>query len=276
MDAVNMEELSGAKHHFFVNSDLVMILNGTPKNATFMREGDIYHVVEPRILIVLEGSADVRINLEDYHLQKGCVVMIGSDTIGEFKRCSDDVCGIGIALREGFDISKEIVMKKEPAEFNCWLRMMYLLWDVLHLSPYRKDTVHHLISAIVTDMQYLEEAKEQKEQTTQKTRQKQQFQHFKQLVSKHCGSERTIPFYAEQMNITPHHLSAIIKRISGKSVMYWVNRAVIQKAKLLLRTKPLMAYEVAHQLNFPSDSAFSKFFKRETGMTVKQYQESAL
>ena len=58
--------------------------------------------------------------------------------------------------------------------------------------------------------------------------------------------------------------------------MYWVNRAVIQKAKLLLRTKPLMAYEVAHQLNFPSDSAFSKFFKRETGMTVKQYQESAL
>ena len=68
-------------------------------------------------------------------------------------------------------------------------------------------------------------------------------------------------------------MSAIIRKASGHSVMYWVNRATIQEAKLLLKTNNAMGYEIADQLHFSSASAFSKFFKRETGMTPKMYQE---
>ncbi len=85
--------------------------------------------------------------------------------------------------------------------------------------------------------------------------------------------ERSIPFYADLLHITPHHLSAIIKKASGQSVMYWINRATVQEAKLLLKTNKLMAYEIANRMNFTSASAFSKFFKRETGMTPRTYQE---
>ena len=35
-----------------------------------------------------------------------------------------------------------------------------------------------------------------------------------------------------------------------------------------------MAYEIANRMNFPSASAFSKFFKRETGLTPRAYQET--
>ena len=34
-----------------------------------------------------------------------------------------------------------------------------------------------------------------------------------------------------------------------------------------------MGYEIAHRLHFPNASAFSKFFKRETGLTPREYQE---
>ena len=55
--------------------------------------------------------------------------------------------------------------------------------------------------------------------------------------------------------------------------MHWVNRATIQEAKVLLKTNDAMGYEIAHRLHFPNASAFSKFFKRETGMTPREYQE---
>lgn len=37
-----------------------------------------------------------------------------------------------------------------------------------------------------------------------------------------------------------------------------------------------MAYEIANRMNFPSASTFSKYFKRETGMTPRAYQESII
>ena len=77
------------------------------------------------------------------------------------------------------------------------------------------------------------------------------------------------------MHVTPHHLSATIKKASGQSVMYWINRATVQDAKILLKTNGAMGYEIAYRLNFPSASAFSKFFKRETGLTPRMYQERA-
>ena len=56
--------------------------------------------------------------------------------------------------------------------------------------------------------------------------------------------------------------------------MYWINRATVQEAKLLLKYNGMMAYEVADHMNFPSASTFSKFFKRETGMTPLAYQNT--
>ena len=55
--------------------------------------------------------------------------------------------------------------------------------------------------------------------------------------------------------------------------MQWVHRALVQEAKLLLQANELMLFEIAYRLNFPSASAFTKFFKRETGITPTQYQE---
>jgi len=35
-----------------------------------------------------------------------------------------------------------------------------------------------------------------------------------------------------------------------------------------------MMYEIADRLHFPNPSFFSKFFKRETGMTPAEYRQS--
>ena len=56
--------------------------------------------------------------------------------------------------------------------------------------------------------------------------------------------------------------------------MYWINRAVALRAKVLLKTTDLMTYEIAERLNFPNSPAFNNFFKRETGVTPRMYRIS--
>lgn len=231
-------------------------------------------MVEPRFILVLEGSAEVCINLQDYHIEKGNVMLSPADTIVEVNKISDDARVTVIVFRDSIEMSDEVVYKTSPAEFDRLLRMYYLLWDVVHLAPYRRKTVQYLSKTIVADVQELNEVVAQNVQNEGSTRTQELFLQFKRLIKQHCVQERSIPYYASQLHVTPHHLSATIKKASGQSVMYWINRTTIQEAKLLLKTNGMMAYEIANCMNFPSASAFSKFFKRETGLTPRAYQET--
>ena len=274
VDNLNLNEVLSQQDKFFVNDDLILIFNGNVQRILVFSKEEIYQMVEPRFILVLEGSAEVCINLQDYHIKKGNVMLIPADTIVEVDNISDDARVMAIVFRDSVEMSDEVVYKTSPAEFDRLLRMYYLLWDVVHLSPYRRKTVQYLSKAIVADVQELNDVVSQNVQNEGSTRTQELFLQFKRLIKQHCMQERSIPYYASQLHVTPHHLSATIKKASGQSVMYWINRATIQEAKLLLKTNGMMAYEIANRMNFPSASAFSKFFKRETGLTPRAYQET--
>ena len=273
MDNIDINELSEQMERIMMTDDVVVVLNGHLQHTRFLEEGKIYQIIEPRLVLAMQGQADICINLQDYHLEKGSLMLLPSDTIIEPKAVSDDARVVAIVFREGINFTDEIVLNASPAEFSRILRMIYLTWDILQLKPYRRKTVQNLLQSIVSNIQYIKDIADESEKHDQSSRTQDLFMQFKRLVHKHCMSERSIPFYASQLHVTPHYLSAIIKKASGQSVMYWINRATIQEAKLLLKTNNAMGYEIADQLHFPSASAFSKFFKRETGMTPKAYQE---
>ena len=273
MDNIDINELSEQMERIMMTDDVVVVLNGHLQHTRFLEEGKIYQIIEPRLVLAMQGQADICINLQDYHLEKGSLMLLPSDTIIEPKAVSDDARVVAIVFREGINLTDDIVLNIPPAEFSRILRMIYLTWDFLQLKPYRRKTIQNLLQSIISDIQYIKDIADESEKHDQSTRTQDVFMQFKRLVHKHCTSERSIPFYASQLHVTPHYLSAIIKKASGQSVMYWINRATIQEAKLLLKTNNAMGYEIADQLHFPSASAFSKFFKRETGMTPKAYQE---
>lgn len=273
MDNIDINELSKQQERIMMTDDVVVVLNGHLQHTRFLEKEKIYQIVEPRLVLGMDGQADICLNLQDYHLEKGCLLLLPSDTILEIKNVSDDARVVALVFREGINLTDEIVLNASPAEFSRILRMIYLTWDILQLKPYRRKTIQNLLQSIISDIQYIKDIADESEKHDQSTRTQDVFIQFKRLVHKYCFSERSIPFYASQLHVTPHHLSAIIRKASGQSVMYWVNRATIQEAKLLLKTNDAMGYEIADQLHFPSASAFSKFFKRETGMTPKMYQE---
>ena len=98
------------------------------------------------------------------------------------------------------------------------------------------------------------------------------FRQFTRLLNEHYKRERSVGFYARQLCITPKYLTTLIKRISGKSVSEWIDNYVILEAKTLLKYSNMSVQEIAYHLNFPNQSFFGSYFKRNTGMSPSQYK----
>lgn len=98
------------------------------------------------------------------------------------------------------------------------------------------------------------------------------FRQFTELLGEHYTRERSVGYYARQLCITPKYLTTLIKRISGKSVSEWIDSYVILEAKTLLKYSNMSVQEIAYYLNFPNQSFFGSYFKRNTGMSPSQYK----
>ena len=98
------------------------------------------------------------------------------------------------------------------------------------------------------------------------------FNQFMSELTKHYMQERSVGFYAGQLHLTPKYLTTLIKRISGKSVSEWIDSYVILEAKTLLKYSNMSVQEIAYYLNFPNQSFFGSYFKRNAGMSPSQYK----
>lgn len=98
------------------------------------------------------------------------------------------------------------------------------------------------------------------------------FRQFTELLGEHYKHERSVGFYARQLCITPKYLTTLIKRISGKSVSEWIDNYVILEVKTLLKYSNMSVQEIAYYLNFPNQSFFGSYFKRNAGMSPSQYK----
>lgn len=276
IDSVNLQRLTGTDSRIFNNDAVSIILNGRPSDSTFLHEGEAYQLPEPRLLLLLKGEADVHLDLEQYHMKKGMAVLSSPDTILEFERIGQDaeVCAIGI--KEAVQVSESIVTSMPAKDFELLLRMMYLLWDMASREPFRREAVLQMVGAMVANVQHIKQASDSSSNVTPPSRSQELFRQFKTLVSRHCERERNIPFYADLLHISPHHLSAVISQASGHSVMYWINRAAVLRAKVMLRSSDMLTYEISERLHFANPPAFNNFFKRETGLTPKEYREYTL
>jgi len=92
------------------------------------------------------------------------------------------------------------------------------------------------------------------------------------LVNQHLREERNLKFYADRLCISPKHLSLLIKETTGLSANRLITDAVIHEAKRLLQNSGNSVKEISYLLNFPNQSFFGKYFKREVGLSPSNYQ----
>lgn len=104
------------------------------------------------------------------------------------------------------------------------------------------------------------------------SRKEQLFIQFIELVTNQYKKEHQVNYYAKQLNITAKYLSAICTTISKRKPSEWIDDNIISEALFLLKESGSSILEVSEELNFRSQSYFTKFFYRKVGMTPSEYK----
>ncbi len=84
----------------------------------------------------------------------------------------------------------------------------------------------------------------------------------------------TVALIAEELNLSPHYLSALLRSITGKNAQQHIHEKLITKSKELLSTTDLSISEIAYALRFEHLQSFSRLFKAKTGLSPVGFRKS--
>lgn len=84
----------------------------------------------------------------------------------------------------------------------------------------------------------------------------------------------TVNYLAEQLNLSPDYLSALLKVTTGLNTQQHIHEKLIAKAKENLSATNLSVTEIAYQLGFEHSQSFSKLFKSKTRQSPLEFRAS--
>jgi len=99
---------------------------------------------------------------------------------------------------------------------------------------------------------------------------------FFQLLEEHFHENLSVAQYADIMALTPNHLTQTVTQLTGKTSSQIIKSKQIIEIKRLLVHTNLSVSEIAAKMNFPDQSYFAKFFKREVGLSPLQFRSKSL
>lgn len=151
---------------------------------------------------------------------------------------------------------------------DCYLRIKhehqkkdYPMKEIV-LRAYQSAYITKLFS-LVTDADRIEYMTD--------TRQYKFFRDFIKLLNQHHKRERSVQFYAEQMQISPKYLSTLIHSITNFTASQVIDQYVTYAIKQTLYNNNHNIKTTSAEYNFPSQSFFGRYFKRNTGMSPYEY-----
>lgn len=97
---------------------------------------------------------------------------------------------------------------------------------------------------------------------------------FQKLIDQHFREKKLTRDYATILYVTPNHLNALCKDITGRPAGDLIRERVILEAKRLLVNADWNISEIAAELAFADNSYFSRFFKKYTGVTPEEFRKN--
>jgi len=97
---------------------------------------------------------------------------------------------------------------------------------------------------------------------------------FIDLLETNYAKERSVGFYAAQLNVHPNHLNALIKKHTGLTAKESIQNRLILETKYLLHSTNLSIKEISGKVGFDDPNYFTAFFRRSEKMSPGDYRSS--
>jgi AraC family transcriptional regulator, transcriptional activator of pobA len=243
----------------------------------------------PMFAVCVNGSAHMQVNLNDYNIPKDCLVTLMPDHILHGYSNSDDFKGLFLGVSNTFaeemvpDIHSVLpvimnfrespVVQLTEEESKSIQEAHKLLWKVIRKpnSPYKKKIAHAMMQALLYEALDVYKSR-YNFNITKRSRNEEIFYNFFTLVERDFKIDRSVLYYADKLCITPKHLSAVVKAVSGHTAGDWIDKYVVLAAKVMLRSSSYTIQEISSDLNFSNQSFFGKYFKQHVGMSPSDFR----
>lgn len=244
------------------------------------------------VLVFCEsGELIFELNYTSYTLKaNGFLIITPLDILTFEKSSADYVSTVLVLPSEVFSpILKDInplnfkyikhtpIVNLQNEYLSLYKQMLSTLWQIKEIvaeEEFDKIASLQISSLSIIQQDYYNKYIAQKESGFEYIpRKKELFRKFiNELIESHQVS-REVLFYANELSVSSGYLNEVCNEVSGHSVKAIIDSAVTARLKYELSYTSKSVQELAEEYNFPSQSYFTRYYKRMTGLTPSEFRK---
>ncbi len=243
------------------------------------------------MILLLEGQADYKIGLHEYHMGPGSLYFLGPRHLRHYSREENNWKGFACLFTDEFTTSTNLPnhfadypfyslkgnqkLQLNNAEIDVFQDKINELYQAFDSG--KLDNCWHLLHIILGDAKDVYYQKFKEEEHEPEAELVIQFNgelenHFFNIASGKAENIYSVNDFAERLFVHPNHLSSTLKKHTGRTASQIIKDRTIIEAKSLLQSTDMSVSQVAYTLRFNDTSYFTKYFKKSVGMTPVQFQ----
>ncbi len=104
---------------------------------------------------------------------------------------------------------------------------------------------------------------------------RQYFRHFCQMIEEDYAGQHSVEHYAGRIGITAAYLNVLCRQYVDQSALELIHQRVVLAAKRNLVYTSMTISVVSYTLGFSDPAYFTRFFKRQVGLSPKEFRKRA-
>ncbi len=238
------------------------------------------------LLVVTNGTGEHQIDLKNYPIKKGSVLKIAKGQVHAFQE-NLSYKGYLIIFTEDFVLK---YFSKSSIDFISHLYNYHLSEPIVENSNFNESFIQKATTELLGKNTYLQKNIVAKflelyllklERISHDTIDIQPgvkyyalFFQFKNLVEKNYKETRNVKDFAETLTISTKHLNKVVQTFTLDTSKNFIDKYVILEIKRTISSTNNSLKEIAFNLGFDEVTNFTKFFKKHTGLTPKDYKNN--
>ena len=229
------------------------------------------------IILVIKGSIIASSGFDNYTVEQNTMIVIPAGHITSLSFMSDDIEGFYLHFSDDYlfqikvDLSKWLnrpVIKFANTESGHLTTLLNRM-QKLNENEANADIIKLYLATLLAE---IEQSSDFRLRVNFAAHERLTME-FKKLLNYHITKDKSVRFYAAELNVTPNHLNKSVKLTLGRSASALIDEMLVLEAKVLMKKKNMSVSEIAFETGFEDVSYFGRFFKKHTGFAPTEYRK---